>query len=63
MKKRMIAILSVLLVMALACSVFIISTTAATPTINYTFSGSNAADRGFAEGTITLSGGSGTTTF
>ena len=61
MKKRMIAILSVLLVMALACSVFIISTTAATPTINYTFSGSNAADRGFAEGTITLSGGSGTT--
>ncbi len=61
MKKRIIVILSVLLTMALVCSAFVISTTAATPTINYNFSGSNSGTKGFAEGTITLSGGSGST--
>lgn len=56
MKKKITAALSVLLVIMLACSVFVTTTTAASPTISYSFKNN---DRGFAEGTISLSGGSG----
>ena len=59
MKKKLTAILSVLLVLMLASSVFVTSISAATPSISYSFSGSNANDKGFAQGTISLSGGSG----
>ena len=56
MKRKITAILSALLVAILACSVFVTTTTAATASISYSFANK---DRGFAEGTISLSGGSG----
>ena len=60
MKKKITAILSVLLVLMLAISVLVPAGSAAAPTVTYSFSGSNANDRGYAEGTVSLSGGSGT---
>lgn len=50
--------LSVLLIISI-CSVNIISA-ATTATITYSFSGKNSADRGYAQGTITLTAPSGT---
>lgn len=56
MKKKLTMILSVLLVITLASCVFV-STASAAATISYSFKNN---DKGFAEGTISLSGGSGT---
>lgn len=56
MKKRFTAILSVLLIVIIASCVFVTTTTAATATISYSFANNN---KGFAEGTITVSNGSG----
>ncbi|MBQ9516263.1 MAG: hypothetical protein IJR57_09140, partial [Ruminococcus sp.] len=59
MKKRFTAILSLVLIVIIASCVFVTTTTAATPTISYRFSGANANDKGYAEGTISLANGSG----
>ena len=56
MKKRLAIVLSVMLILAVVSSVFVTTTTAASPTISYSFKNNN---RGYAEGTVSLSGGSG----
>ena len=57
MKKVISLILSAVMLTAALSFAFGAVTTAASATVAYTFSGSNAADRGFAEGTITVSAG------
>ena len=59
MKKKITAVLALTLAIILACSLFVTTTAAAGVSIGYTFSGDKANAAGFAEGTITLSGGSG----
>jgi hypothetical protein len=59
MKKKITAVLALIMAILLVCSLFVITTAAAGVSIAYTFTGDNAADAGFAEGTIALSGGSG----
>ncbi len=56
MKKRMTAILSVVLAVVIAGCVFVTTTAAASPTISYSFKNN---DKGFAEGTVSLANGSG----
>ena len=58
MKKKLTVILSVLMVVIIASCVFVTSINAATPSISYNFANNQ---RGFAEGTVSLAGGSGST--
>ena len=60
MKKKIVIMLCMTLVILLSFSVFGIVTTSGASSISYTFSGTHKADKGFAEGTITLTADSGT---
>lgn len=58
MKRTISIILSFCLVLALLLSFIVINASAAT-SINYSFSGSNSSDPGYAQGTVTVTGSSG----
>ena len=60
MKKKFTLLLCSVLIFVIAFSVFSIVTSADTASITYNFSGTHKADKGFAEGTVTLTASSGT---
>ena len=57
MKKILTILLSAVMVVMLACAAFGMVTSAGSSTITYEFSGSHMSDKGFAEGTVTISAG------
>ena len=58
MKKKLSLLLCVILVAVITFTSFNVVTTASSTVIAYNFTGANKADKGFAEGTITLTAGS-----